>query len=114
MYLSIWTRPEISYTVNFLARHMTKASPALIKAAQHVFQYVKGTREGGITFFHIDPLNTYAKPKKQLYAYSDASNADDLINHRTTSGYVVFLNGSPVSWSTGLQRLTTLSTCESE
>ena len=93
---------------------MSKASPGLIKAAQDVFQYLKGTREEGITFFHLDPLNTAAKPKKQLFAYSDASDADDLINRLTTGGLVVFLNGSPISWSTGLQHLTTLSTCKSE
>ena len=94
MYLSIWTRPEISFAVNFLARHMSKASPGLIKAAQHVSQYLKGTCDKGITFFHVDPLSTAAKPKKQLYAYSNASNADNLINRRTTGGFVVFLNGS--------------------
>eukprot|EP00961_Rhodomonas_salina_P052346 702701-Rhodomonas_salina.1 len=64
----------------------------------------------GITFYKTNPTNW----KATLYSYSDASYADDPIARRTTGGYIVFYNGSPVSWSTGLQRLTTLWTCESK
>eukprot|EP00961_Rhodomonas_salina_P071398 958917-Rhodomonas_salina.1 len=110
MYLSVWTRPDVSYAVNVLARHLNFASPKLIGAARRIFQYLKGTRTHGITFYKTNPTNR----KATLYAYSDASDADDPIARRTTGGYIVFYNGSPVSWSTGLQRLTTLSTCESE
>ena len=110
MYCAIWSRPDLAYSVNVLARFMTCPSAKLIKAAKQVLRYLKGTREYGITFFKNDPLGRGAK----LYAYCDASDADDPIKRRSTGGYVVFYNGSPVSWSTGLQRLTTLSTCESE
>eukprot|EP00961_Rhodomonas_salina_P296844 3936705-Rhodomonas_salina.2 len=110
MYLSVWTRPDISYAVNVLARHLNYASPKLIRAARRIFQYLKGTRLHGITFYTNDPSGRTTK----LYAYSDASDADDPIARRTTGGYIVFYNGSPVAWSTGLLRLTTLSTCESE
>eukprot|EP00961_Rhodomonas_salina_P052932 709697-Rhodomonas_salina.1 len=84
MFCAVWTRPDIAYSVNVLALFMNNPSPKLIKAA------------------------------KQLYAYCDASDADDSFKRRSTGGYVCYFNGSPVSWSTGLQQLTTLSTCESE
>ena len=125
MYLAIWTRPDIALCVNILARYMNKASPALITAAKQVFRYLKGTKYEGITFFKKDPLRARI-PKTQvgklraemftdgLYAFSDSSDADDPVKKRSTGGFIVFYNGSPVSWSSGLQRLTTLSTCESE
>ncbi len=82
----------------------------LLRTAKRVFQYLKGTWEYGITFSKKDPHGR----GPFLYAFSDTSDADDQFARRTTGGFVVFYNGSPVSWNTGLQRLTTLSTCESE
>mmetsp|Transcript_18530 Transcript_18530/g.37664 ORF Transcript_18530/g.37664 Transcript_18530/m.37664 type:complete len:1503 (+) Transcript_18530:3729-8237(+) len=128
LYLAVWTRPDIAMVVNMLARYMTRASPRLIKAARNVFRYLKGTRTDGITFFHQDPLRDERrghglsaelikgalKKNDRLTAYSDASDADDPVKRRSTGGYIVMYNGSPVSWNSGLQRLTTLSTCESE
>ncbi len=61
-------------------------------------------------FYRTDPNGIGSK----LYAFADSSEADDPIQRRSTGGYIVYYNGSPVAWSTGLQRLTTLSTCESE
>eukprot|EP00961_Rhodomonas_salina_P133305 1793378-Rhodomonas_salina.1 len=89
---------------------MNNPSAKLIKAAKQVLQYLKGTQTMGITFYQHDPLSG----GKKLYSYCDASYADDSFKRRSTGGYVCYYNGSPVSWSTGLQRLTTLSTCESE
>lgn len=125
MYLAIWTRPDIAIAVNVLARYMNKASDTLIVAARKVFRYLKTTRGFGITFFRKDPLRSKIPATEvgalraeqfsdKLYSFSDASDADDPVKKRSTGGYIVFYNGSPVSWSSGLQRLTTLSTCESE
>ena len=97
MYLAIWTRPDIAYAVNMLARHLTKASDQLIKKALHVFQYLKGTRFQGITFFKVDPLRETipmtdigslraSLMKDKLYAFSDASDADDTLARRSTGG----------------------------
>eukprot|EP00961_Rhodomonas_salina_P255316 3450595-Rhodomonas_salina.1 len=106
MFCAVWTRPDIAYSVNVLAWFMNSPSPKLIKAAKQVLRYLKGTLTMGITFYRHDPLGR----GKKLYAYCDTSDADDSFKRRSTGGYVCYYNGSPVSWSTGLQRLTTLST----
>jgi len=124
MYLAVWTRPDIAQAVNLLARYVMNASKRLMKAARNVFRYLKQTRTWGITFFRQDPITDETattglkvslfkghKRKDKLLAFSDASDADDPLKRRSTGGYLVTYNGSPVSWSSGLQRLTTLSTC---
>jgi len=50
----------------------------------------------------------------QLYAFSDSSDADCKLTGKSTGGYVIFLNGSPISWKSARQHIVSLSTMESE
>ncbi|XRB13739.1 hypothetical protein RI054_07g35770 [Pseudoscourfieldia marina] len=49
-----------------------------------------------------------------LIGYCDASWGDNHENRRSTSGYIFFLNGGPISWASYLQTTVALSTVESE
>eukprot|EP00961_Rhodomonas_salina_P071220 956670-Rhodomonas_salina.1 len=84
MYGMIWTKPEIVYHVNVLARYMTKPGPKLLKAAKKLLLYLKYTRLLGIRFSRDDPkghgINT-------LSCYVDSSDGDDRITRRSTGGY---------------------------
>ena len=51
--------------------------------------------------------------RNKLWA-ADASYASDVITRRSHGGYMLFLNGGCVSWKSGLQKMVTLSSCESE
>ena len=46
--------------------------------------------------------------------YSDADRAGDGEDRRSTSGYIFYLSGGPVSWKTRKQSCVALSTAESE
>ena len=50
----------------------------------------------------------------KLVAYADADFASDTVERRSTSGWVVFLNGGPVSWRSHRQKSISLSTTEAE
>eukprot|EP00961_Rhodomonas_salina_P001502 20572-Rhodomonas_salina.1 len=50
MYLQVWTRPEISYSVNYLARYTHRANKTTIAAARRVLRYLATTRDKGIRF----------------------------------------------------------------
>ena len=50
----------------------------------------------------------------KLWGAVDASFASDPITRRSHSGYVIFNNGGAISWKSGLQKMVTLSSCESE
>eukprot|EP00961_Rhodomonas_salina_P185886 2509967-Rhodomonas_salina.2 len=49
-----------------------------------------------------------------LRAYSDSSDCDDVFTSRSTGRYLLYLNGSLVSWQSKLQKLITLSSCKRE
>ena len=49
-----------------------------------------------------------------MRAYADADWANDPEQRKSTTGYLVFFNGVPVSWHSGLQSTISLSSCEAE
>ena len=50
----------------------------------------------------------------ELVVYCDADFAGDKESRRSTSGHISLLNGNAISWSSSIQRVTALSTTESE
>ena len=77
-------------------------------AAQHVLRYLRGSYELGIRdhrdAFHPD----------QLWGWVDADWAGDIATRRSHTGYVLMLNGGPVSWKSHRQDSVDLSTSEVE
>ncbi len=49
-----------------------------------------------------------------LLAYSDSDYAGDTSSRRSTSGYLLLLNGGPISWASRRQQCMSLSTTEAE
>ena len=54
------------------------------------------------------------RPVNQLHGYSDADWAGQTDDRRSTSGYVFFVAGGPVSWQSKTQKSVALSTAEAE
>ena len=105
MYLAQVTRYDILFSVNQLARAMSKPSNALIVTAKHVLCYLASSinydithKEGGFT----------------LTAFSDANWANNLENVKSLSSYIMMMSNGPVSFKVGLQGITAQSTMEAE
>jgi hypothetical protein len=111
IWLQLWTRPDISYATNLLARYTLYCSEKLLAAVNKVWRYLKFSKELGIRFAPEDALNYGLNT---LVAYSDASDADCLITRRSTGGHALFFNSSPTSWRSKRQNLASLSTMDSE
>jgi hypothetical protein len=105
LYLSTWTRPDISFAVGRLTRHMQ--SPRLIdwNDALRVMNYLKGTPDHGITF---------RQGGGSLAGYTDSDYATDSTNGKSVSGMVFMMNGGPICWKSKQQSTVALSTCEAE
>lgn len=80
-YLTL-TRPEIAFAVNFVCQHMNKPKLSHFCAVKRILRYIKGTLHHGL---HITSGSLC------LAAYTDADCADDPIDRRSTSGFVVSL-----------------------
>ena len=51
--------------------------------------------------------------QNELTSYADASYADS-ISHKSQTGYIIIMNGAPISWKSKCQTYVTLSTQEAE
>ena len=111
IYIAAWTRPEISYAVSLLSRYLTCPTKKLLMAVHRVYAYLKGTKNLGIRYTDQDITG---HDNMHLVAYCDSSDADCKITSRSTGGYVIFLNGVPVSWKSARHNIVSLSTMESE
>lgn len=100
------TRPDIAYVVNRLSQMQSNPAMSHWECLLKVLGYLKATCSEGLDLSRTSDL--------ALMGYSDASYADNLIDRTSTSGYIIFMGGSPVSWRTAKQSFVTLSTMESE
>ena len=108
MYAMTQTRPDLGYTVSKLSRYSHNLGEAHWKAIKHVFKYLLGTRNLRITY-----RNT-GSDKLDFYGYSDSDHGSCLDTRQSTSGYVFFMAGGPVSWKLARQHCVTLSSTESK
>jgi len=120
-YASICTRPDITYAVHILSLYLQNPGPNHVTAAKTVLRYLKGTNEIGLIFSANENnimvhSNTKACSSISIHidAYCDSDWAGDLDDRHSTTGYVIKLNQSTISWKSKKQNKAALSSCEAE
>ncbi|GLI62768.1 hypothetical protein VaNZ11_005512 [Volvox africanus] len=103
LYLSVYSRPDISFAVGALARHMSKPTVEHWNVAKGVLRYLSGTQGLGILF----------AGRLELSGFCDSDYAGAL-SRRSTSAYVFLLGNGAISWSSKLQPTVATSTAEAE
>ena len=104
-YVSLISRPDITFAVNKLARYSEKPKQVHWNAVKRVMRYLKGT---------LDHALKYSGGKIEMIGNCDSDWAGDEDERRSTSGYVFIMNKGPVAWCSRLQRTSALSVTEAE
>jgi hypothetical protein len=113
LYLACWSRPDISFAVSELSRFVSDPCENHMKAAKHLLRYLQGTRELGLTYSH--PTNRGPSNKLNcLWGFVDSDWAGCPDSRKSTSGYVLMLNGAAISWKSKKQSVVALSSAEAE
>lgn len=123
IYATIFTRPDLAYAVNSLARYMSNPSVDHFKALDHCWGYVKNTKDLALKYA-LNPTSTYHSAldpkslKLNLVGSTDADWGGDYTSRKSTTGYIFLLNhnkhNSAISWLSKLQRTVALSSAEAE
>jgi hypothetical protein len=115
MYLYQWTRPDLGFAVTFLSRYLHRPGEKHLQAAKHTLRYLKGTVGLGIRYTR-DPQRLLARDQKLnvLYALSDSDFAGCKDTSRSTSGYMILMNGGVVAYYSGRQSTIALCTAMAE
>ena len=107
LYLSIATRPDITYAVSNVAKFCAKPTKQHWVAVKRIFRYLRGTQTHGLLYSRSDS-------DKSVVGFSDADWGGDLDNRKSTSGYVFRIGGTAISWRSKKQPCVALSTAEAE
>ena len=121
------SRPDIVTALSKACSHGGNPGVAHYQAALRILRYLRGTidlkltyrRTGGVTphlFMSPDVKSTARQCKitEDLLAMVDADYAGCPATRRSTSGWLIFLAGAPVSWGSKRQSITATSSAESE
>jgi hypothetical protein len=107
MWAAVTTRPDLAYTVSCLSWLCANPTEVAWQAGMRALRYLLGTRTHGIVLG--------GKTRGEwLEAYSDADCAGDIVDWRSTSGYIVKFLGLVISWGAVKQKTVALSTAEAE
>lgn len=110
LYLARRTRPDISLAVGILCRSSHDPTMGQWMSVLRILRYLKGTLEYGV-FIGGTPVK---ERKVHIEAYTDADWAGDRTDRRSTSGYILLMNGGALSWASMKQKCTALSSTEAE
>jgi hypothetical protein len=110
IYASISTRPDITHSVNLVARHMSSPTVHNSLMVKRVFRYLNGTRSLGLRYTNTNKTSR----EIAVSAYCDADWGGDLTSRRSTTGYCTFINDNLISWQTKRQPTVALSSAEAE
>ena len=117
LYASIATRPDIAHAVNEVSKYMQNPGPTHWQAIKRIFRYLRGTIKKPLIFkgnWYKPNSSRATVPEYSIEAYSDADWAGDVDSRRSTTGYVVQINNSTVSWLSKKQATVALSSAEAE
>ena len=105
LYLTV-TRPDITYSVNYLSQFMQHPRTTHLDAAFCILRYLKGTRNHGIFLSSASSLT--------LQGYTDSDWAGCPTTRRSTTGYFTMIGSSPISWKSKKQPTVACSSAEAE
>jgi hypothetical protein len=120
LWLAGQTRPDIQFPVSVLTRFMQKPGLEHWKAAKRVLRYLRGTAAGRLRYTATAAEAGSGNHGKAatglcvLSVYSDADWAADVDTRKSTTGFLILLNGNAVAWGSRKQQTVALSTAEAE
>ena len=106
LYLSVGTRPAITYAVNNVAKFSSHPTIQHWTGVKRIMRYLKCTT-------NLDLLYSKQESSKCV-GYSDSDWGGDLDDRKSTSGFFFQIGGGPVSWRSKKQTCVALSTAEGE
>ncbi len=105
IYMTI-TRPNLSYAVGVVSQFMQTPRKPHLDAVRRILKYIKHTLQCGIFY--------EAKSHLQVHGYTDANWANNVLDRRSTNGFMFSFGSGGVSWSNKKQPTVALLSTEAE
>jgi hypothetical protein len=109
LYLSICTRPDISFSVNRVSRFMKNPGEKHWIACKRILRYLKST-----SHLRLNYQNNLKDNEIRLNGYCDADWAGDVDDRKSTTGCAIKINDCLINWISKKQSTVALSSAEAE
>ena len=106
LFLSNCTRPDINFAVSYLSRFVENPKQYHWVAVKRILRYINVTKSLGLLFKYGN--------NGELTAYIDAAYANNINDRKSTSGFIAYYNGCPISWYSKKQQIVATSSTEAE
>ena len=119
-YLMIRTRPDITFAVSALSRYLVKPTHRHRQTAMHVLNYLRGTQDIGVTYKTGERVDNFPEELLNVETASEPTGAvdsdfgNDTDESKSTTGYLIMMNGGAISWKSKRQSMVATSTCHAE
>ena len=116
-YLSYQTRPDLAYACSQLGTVLQNPGPTHLAAAKRVVRYLIGTPDLGLIYRcapWTPPGFDHAIKASEPVGFTDADWAGCLDSRLSTTSYLTFMAGGPISWKARKQKAHASSSAESE
>ena len=112
LYLSTRTRPDISFAVGVLCRHLKNHGNEHIAAAKHLLRYLKGTKHYkfklGRKYNNDEDMH-----HNSLFVDADYANSDPEFR-KSTTGFGYYIGTDLIEWISRLQDIIASSSTYAE
>lgn len=105
MYLTVHTRPDISFSVNYMSQFNKSFGTEHYNHAKRILRYLK---------YSINKCLVFTKTKFSVTGFVDADFSNNISDRKSFTGYVFMSNGGAVSWEARKQNCVALSSTEAE
>jgi hypothetical protein len=107
LYLTVATRPDISYAIGILCCFVENPSPMHWGTTKCVLRYLRGTTGLKLSYSHSSSPDRFV-------TYSDTDLSGNPDNSHSTGGFAICIGGGAIQWGSCLQPHVSLSSTESE
>ena len=101
------TRPDLTYSVNYLSRYMSNLRSEHINAAKRVLRYIKGTSSFGLRYER-------GMKKHSAQGLVIVTSLEIVMIGRVHPDKFFFIVNSAITWNTVKQSVVALSSCEAK
>ena len=109
LYISEWTRPDISFAVSYLSTRLGRATNTDWKHLQRTVKFLYDTQLKKLVFRH-DATTT----QSPLTVYTDSGWGEDPDDGKSQNGFLIYAYGNLCSWKSTKQDKVALSTPNAE
>lgn len=108
LYVSMATRPDICYSVNYFSKFQSNYTDIHYKYLLRILSYLKASKQSKLTYY-----NNKLSDAEIFRCFVDADWGND-VDRKSVSGYLIRFLGNPVVWATKKQHCISLSSTEAE